>query len=192
MVRDFNQHERDGLHDLHIGRTKRKRDNYFTNRPHKWFAPMQCFLSLISLGWSYAGSTAIHIDIVACATKPSWRDLGYDAQQRLARNCRPSFMDTLSKLRGGTWLLVDGNAAFKALRQVAKVVQRDTHSSKPGVSIHHGDAQIENRTLRHVGWDLILHHAKFQDVVAIVDYCRLALDGGSTDRKSTPRATGLD
>jgi hypothetical protein len=68
------------------------------------------------LDWSYAKGTAVHLDLVACATFPVWGKLNSGAHQDLVNKCFPKFKDSLAQIPSEAWLLLDGQMAFDTVK----------------------------------------------------------------------------
>ena len=118
MVEDFGVQDRKALTDEGLRRARAVRDQYFGNKPHTWFTPMQMMLRAMSLGWSYAEGTAVQVDVVACATRPSYGDVPEPAKKAMIQNCRPHLQQTLSRFSDGTMLIVNGSGAFEAVPEM--------------------------------------------------------------------------
>jgi hypothetical protein len=108
------------ISDVQGRQVAEKRSNYFTKNgrePHPWFKVLQGVMSAAGMNWSYANATAVHVDVVACATWREWGRLHPEAKEVLITNCFSKFTDTLCKLRSSAWLLLDGRTVFETVRQ---------------------------------------------------------------------------
>jgi len=174
MVGDFGTN-RAGLPPAALREARRIRDSYFANKPHGWFTPMQMVLREMNPGWSYAEGTAVQIDVVACATNPSYGKITSAAVRRtLEENCRPFLAHSVGHLTNGTWLIINGSGAFEALRQAVTVLPNADYEislkGNPALRIFVGQVQANGKALPYFGWSLYLHREPMRRAGAIVDY----------------------
>ncbi len=72
MLDDFGAADRKALTGKDVEAARQRRDSYFTNQPYGFFTHLGDMLYLMDEEWSYKSGTAVHLDVVACATKNSW------------------------------------------------------------------------------------------------------------------------
>jgi hypothetical protein len=115
MLVDYAKACRVDLGPSELKDARERRDYYFCDAQknprsfyHPWFDPLENILLGLCFGWSYFNATAIHFDLVACATRQPWRYVPNPAQEVLQLNCRQYFQETLSQLPEGTILLSNG------------------------------------------------------------------------------------
>lgn len=173
MVEDFGVQDRKTLTEEGLRRAREVRDQYFGNKPHTWFTPMQMMLRAMSLGWSYAEGTAVQIDVVACATMPSYGKVSGPAKNDMIENCRPHLQQTLSGFRDGTILVVNGSGAFEALGKAVKLQPKDftkQMSPQSQTTVYAGTTTVTGKRFRYFGWSPYLHRNPISMAGAIIDY----------------------
>jgi hypothetical protein len=119
LLQDFNVGTRTDLSDEDVLKAKTRRDGYFTNHERAWhsyFEKMESVLTRVSPAWTYAFGSAVHIDLVACATEKRFGDLSPETKSSLIGNCREHFVSTLSTLPNSTMILCDGPRATRELQ----------------------------------------------------------------------------
>ena len=121
ILSDYNTAARIDLKAADVDDAKRRREEYFRNHDREWhsyFEKMEFLLARIRLSWSYFWGSAVHIDMVACATEVRWSGLSNGCQSELLTNCRGHFLATLSRLPDGTMLLFDGARVTAEMRHL--------------------------------------------------------------------------
>jgi hypothetical protein len=174
MLHDFEVADRTELTEAALRRAREKRDHYFSNKPHKWFRPMQLVLRGMNLGWSYAEGTAVNIDVVACATGDAIGVLPVEVRSHLMANCQKHFIETVSTLPDGTWLVVNGRGAFLAMKAAFSLAPNAEFSGRlpksEEIEMFVGSVNVGKKTLRYFGWSANLHRASLAEVVQILDF----------------------
>lgn len=121
ILSDYGAAARINLNAADSDDAKKRREEYFKNHDREWhafFEKMECLVSRIQPSWSYLSGSAVHIDMVACATEVRWSDLSNGCQSELLINCRGHFLATLSRLPDGTMLLFDGTRVTNEMQQL--------------------------------------------------------------------------
>lgn len=131
--------------------------NYFTateRKPHPWFKNMQGVMSGARMKCAYADGTAVHLDVVACATWQEWGKLSDAAKTQLVSKCFPKFTDTLSKLATDVWLLLDGRTVSETVitRCKAEVHVREKVGENPSLEVWRGKLPAEFGCREFLGW----------------------------------------
>ncbi|HEY3913120.1 MAG TPA: hypothetical protein VGN61_01435 [Verrucomicrobiae bacterium] len=115
---DFGATHRFEITDMQAQLAAEARSKYFTGverKPNPFFNALQGVIAATKSNWRYDKGTAVHLDIVANATRPVWSQLGFDAQQILVSKCFPKFTGTLSQIPSEAWLMLDGRTAFDSV-----------------------------------------------------------------------------
>ena len=121
ILSDYNATSRINLQTADVDDAKKRREEYFKHHEREWhsfFEKMECLVGRIQPTWSYFWGSAVHVDMVACATEVRWSGLTADCQSELLTNCRGHFLATLSRLPDGTMLLFDGARVTNEMRQL--------------------------------------------------------------------------
>lgn len=118
MLTDYHLTSRADLRDADVADVKSRRERYFREDRewHSYFEKIESMISRIQPSWSFATGQAVHIDLVACATKVRWGDLSQECQKELIANCRKHLVATLNQLPNGTILLFDGMRVVNEMR----------------------------------------------------------------------------
>lgn len=117
MVDDYKR-DRANLTDDNVKDARTRRENYFCEvrrKPHSYFERLNELLQTVNATWSYKAGSAVHCDLVACATKLAWSHLSARVASKLAENCRQHFLKTLSQIPSGACLLLNGAFVFGEL-----------------------------------------------------------------------------
>ena len=121
---------------------------YFTTderNPHPWFKVLQGVMCAGEMNCSYENGTAVHLDLVACATWHEWSKLHADAKDVLVRKCFPKFANTVSKLPSAALLLLDGRTVFETIKTRCDVevsVQEEV-GGNPSLEVWRGKLSAE-------------------------------------------------
>ncbi len=156
-VTDFKAQNRGEIKSDHVQKACAARDNYFSTgdrRPHPWFDGLQGVMRAAWFDWSYSDGTAVHLDLIACATKPEIGKLEADTKATLLKNCVPKFLNTLSKLRPEAWLLLDGRTVFEVVTQHcgAVVSFQQQVGDNPTLEVWRGKLSSEFGGRQFLGW----------------------------------------
>jgi hypothetical protein len=140
ILNDYQLSSRADLHASDVVDAKTRRESYFREDRewHSYFEKLESVISRIDPSWSYSTGRAVHLDLVACATKVRWSDLANECKSELISNCRIHFLKTLNDLPSGTLLLLDGSRVANEISLLPK------HSSEATV------LQITKKTICHV------------------------------------------
>jgi len=134
-----------------------KRRMYFLESKREslpWFGKMQGVMSALRQGWFYNKGTAVHVDLVACATWQSWGDLSPSNQQSLMKQCLPKFKATLDELHYRVVVLLDGRTASEwVMKQCGaeSVVEQQLEASEK-LTVWKGMVGTGNGLHRFYGW----------------------------------------
>ncbi len=118
IVADYDKRDRVGLNEDNVENARARRENYFCDprrKPNPFFGPLNDLLHDVNVTWSYEAGSAVHCDLVACATTVAWGYLNARIACKLAKNCRKHFLNTLSKLPSNTRLFLNGAFVFGEL-----------------------------------------------------------------------------
>ena len=119
ILDDYGRLTRESLSAEEIQHATKRRENYFTDARRDWhsyFDSLDCLLGRVSGKWSYVYGTAVHLDLVACATTVRFGMLDDDSQEGLQANCRRHFERTLIQLPLGTLLLFNGVSVHNSIQ----------------------------------------------------------------------------
>ncbi len=119
------------------------RRKYFTTnerKPHPWFKVLQGVMSAARMKCDYATGTAVHLDLVACATWREWGKLDGEAKNTLINRCFPKFTDTMKQLPLEARLLLDGRTVFETVMTRCAGVVESTKvvGENPGLEVWRG------------------------------------------------------
>ncbi len=146
---------------------------YFSNKPHSWFTPMQMILRAMNLSWSYAEGTAVNLDIVACATNPSFGDLAANVRTQMAQNCRSFLVETLSAFPDGIWIVVNGKGAFDGLKEAVEMVPNNAYTQNlpnQQIQVFVGELHVNRKRFPYFAWNIYLHYSRMNQAGALVDF----------------------
>jgi len=161
VLADYHAQSRTDLRDEDVLDAKGRREIYFRDHKRDWhsyFEKMESVLTRVSPAWTYAMSSAAHIDLVACATQNRWSKLTGDCQTALIQNCREHFLASLSQLPNGTVILCDGPRATNEIQKLGLRVEmkpaqlinvRDVGRGDTGWQ---GDLFLGDKTFPLRGW----------------------------------------
>jgi hypothetical protein len=161
MLGDYNINARTDLCDADVDDAKRRRDGYFVNHERHWhsyFEKMESVLTRVSPAWTYAFGSAVHIDLVACATQSKFGDLSSECKSALIGNCREHFLSTLSSLPNGTIILCDGPRATREIQnwglpvKMQPVQQINVREVPFGDTGWRGELSIGDKKFPFCGW----------------------------------------
>jgi hypothetical protein len=135
LLTDYKRDSRTDLSDADVADAKDRREKYFQNPSRDWhpyFEKMENVLNRVNPAWTYMMGSAVHIDVVACATQERWGKLNKEnpsALKEIISNCREHFSRAISNLPDGTIILCDGP---RALAELASIGFRfDMQPSRP-------------------------------------------------------------
>jgi hypothetical protein len=118
IVADYDKYDRAGLREDDTKKALARRENYFCDpkrNSHPFFKPLSVLLRDVNSAWSYKAGSAVHCDLVACATTVAWSYLSARIASKLAENCRKHFLNTLSEIPSSARLLLNGAFVFGEL-----------------------------------------------------------------------------
>jgi hypothetical protein len=121
MLADYGHEQRADLTESEIAEAQARREKYFRDHLRDWhsyFDKMESILTRVKPAWTYGFGSAVHIDVVACATRNRWGNLTNKCQEAMIANCRDHFETAISGLPNGTVILCDGR---RATREVASL-----------------------------------------------------------------------
>jgi hypothetical protein len=179
ILGDFAVADRGKLTDFQLAQVEVKRTAYFGNKPHSYFDPLELLLQCANPAWSYHTGTAIHLDLVACATTQRWGLLRSDAKAVLTANCAERLRQTLRLVPAQTILLLNGKPARDGLLEAvtpAGVTPRDDDireiSGASGTTGFAGHVSVTSSSLRYFGWSTPLSKATGPAALAIALWIR--------------------
>jgi hypothetical protein len=186
MVGDFQRSARGEMSENDVAECERKRASYFTDSGRRWhgyFEGIEELLGRINWRWSFAAGTAVHVDLVACATRDRWGKTAGDVKDGLLENCRPHFLKTLSILPANTVLLLNGRAVCD---RVALLGEQCSFACGPELIAiegrltgRRGTLQIDGRRLPFFGWDTFLRDIPRLQRLDVVFWIRQCLARGN-------------
>jgi hypothetical protein len=118
ILSDYTRDARTDLNDADVAEAKTRREKYFMNVNRDWhpyFEKMESVINRVNPTWTYLMGSAVHIDIVACATKERWGNLTSIVKTELINNCREHFSRAITNLPNGTIILCDGPRAWQEI-----------------------------------------------------------------------------
>jgi len=104
-------------HDDAVLRVWQRCNDYFHGNPYKWFNPMEEVL--LTVGASYFGDTACHLDLSQWATDPTWNGLPDVVRKRLTSE-DVEFLLTQLRSERIALLLLNGRAVVDTFCSVLK------------------------------------------------------------------------
>jgi len=180
VVTDFGAKCRYEITGVQAQQAALARAKYFVlskaREPNTWFKKLQGVMAATvratGRNWSYADGTAVHLDIVACATCPTWSKLNTDAQDVLVNKCFPKFSDTLSRIPPEAWLLLDGQKVFDTVSgRCGAVVSCDMEvGTNPPLHVWRGRLSSAFGTREFIGWSNPVNWQKNQK--SLVEWLR--------------------
>jgi hypothetical protein len=129
-------------------------------KPNGWFDALQDVMTATGRNWSYAGGTAVHLDLVACATRRVWRYLSGKAQKDLVSKCSPNFIDTLLKLRSEARLMLDGKRVFESMESQCGAVARLKEPIWDNITVWRGHLSSDFGQREFLGWNQPVNQQK--------------------------------
>jgi hypothetical protein len=176
LLRDYQKLSRSALDSEDIIDAPKHRDSYFYSEHgiprryyHSWFDPLESILGGINPDWSYFNGTAVHIDVVSCATKFAWRTLSTQTKKALQKNCQEHFRRTISELPPGTILLsnaVNPNEIPLEINSRSEVL-----NSLPRLTLWHGMLSLGHR-LAFIGWSVAAKNLTFDQKAVLLATAR--------------------
>lgn len=109
---------REDLRDADVHDAKQRRERYFSDPDRGWhphFEKLDGLLGRIDQEWTYVLGRVVHVDLVACATRARWGELGGGCKKEMLGNCRERFLANLSSVPDGTLVLLDGSAVSREI-----------------------------------------------------------------------------
>jgi hypothetical protein len=121
ILSDYHLSNRADLSETDIADAKKRRESYFREDRewHSHFEKLESMFSRIQPKWSYVTGRAVHIDLVACATKVRWGALSRECQTALVSNCRNHFLASLDRLPDQTLLMLDGIGVVNEMKRLS-------------------------------------------------------------------------
>jgi hypothetical protein len=129
LLSDYEIKARTDLRDADVDEAKKRRDGYFKDPNREWhnyFEKMESVINRVNPAWTYVIGSAIHIDLVACATKNRWAGLAPETKTHMIGNCREHFLASLAMLPNGTVLLCDGPRVMKEMQNLGLSLKRQS------------------------------------------------------------------
>ncbi len=170
---DYRVTARTELTDAHLADARARAHTYFSNKQREWHSYFEVFdgvLGRINSGWSYALGTAVHIDLVACATRQRFGKVSDTA--KLISNCHQHFRRAVGSLPPNTKLLFNGISIVNRLSEFGGVIvedpQSESHRDTPG-RVHHGTINIGGRLFEWAAPEKSLRSVHPSDCV---EFCR--------------------
>lgn len=127
MLGDYGVMARTGLCDANVADANTRREKYFRDSERDWhsyFEKMENVLNQVNPAWTYGMGSAVHIDLVACATRDRWGKLTSGCQTAMIANCREHVLAALSKVPNGTVILCDGPRATQEIQNLGLRVEQ--------------------------------------------------------------------
>jgi hypothetical protein len=161
LLSDYKANNRKDLNVGDLDDVKKRRSEYFRdpNRDwHNYFQKMELVINRANQDWSYFSGSAMHLDIVACATKRRWSDIVPEAKALMIGNCREHFLESLAELPNGTILLFDGLRVMQEMQNLGLPIQRqptqlmNLRSPDNGDSGWLGNLTLNDKTFPFRGW----------------------------------------
>jgi hypothetical protein len=194
ILGDFGVTNRGALTDGHLAEVQTRRAAYFRNRPHPYFAPLESLLMCVNSAWSYREGTAIHFDLVACATGQQWGRLPTGVKAVIKANCREHLRQTLRLLPAETILLLNGESVRDGLLETAisaGVTTRDDNIREiPGASGTAGFAghvSVNGSSLPYFGWSTPISKTADSTALAIALWIRQLTETASSLPNTIPQ-----
>jgi hypothetical protein len=154
LVTDFGVRERDRMSAANLEQAANQRAEYFL-RPahHPFFSSIQRLLSAVNEEWNYVAGTAVHVDLVACASWRAWGQTSNKITNELVKNCHKHLKRTLTELPDETLLLLDGKTVNATLAHNFSFGERvEEHIGN--VTVWGGSLQIEGKYFKYKGWSI--------------------------------------
>jgi hypothetical protein len=175
VLQDMDKKNRGEISGEQANQIAAARENYFApneRSPHPWFNVLQGVMSAGNLNCSYANGTAVHLDLVACATWHEWSKIHDEAKNVLVSKCFPKFADTLSKLSSNVLLLLDGRTVFETIRTRcdALVNIREVVGEVPSLEVWRGKLSAEFSGHDFLAWSNPVNRQTNQ--MPLVDWLR--------------------
>jgi len=157
LVMDAGVEKRSEITGAHAHQMAEARKNYFKpgeREPHPWFNALQGVMNAAQMNCTYAAGTAVHLDVVACATWREWGKLDGTAKASLVTKCFSKFTETLKKLPLTARLLLDGRTVFETVTTRCNGVVESTKvvGENPGLEVWRGKLSGEFGGREFLGW----------------------------------------
>lgn len=154
LLTDYAVRQRDFLSAANLEQAAIMRASYFKRTPHPWFSSLQGLLSTVNQGWNYATGTAVHVDLVACATWSPWGELSKRTTGELIGTCHKHLKRTLTELPDGTLLFLDGQTVNTTLADKFGVGERleEQIGENELMPVWRGVLRIEGKSFKYIGW----------------------------------------
>jgi hypothetical protein len=182
ILEDYGKDRREDLGDPDVEDARNRRSNYFADTERVWhgyFEPLECLLGRVDALWSYAIGTAIHFDLVGCATNERWGALSREYVKVLVTNCREHFLRTLVSLPNGTVLLLNGRSVWELFDSTGVRLQRDCEAELISLQTNlvgwRGSVILEDREFRFRGWSTQVGRLKPVERVELAYWVRRSL-----------------
>jgi hypothetical protein len=187
LVQDFGARDRAALEAADVESANKLRVNYFKRAPNPWFESLTKLLRATHSDWAYTTGTAVHVDLVACATWRAWGDVSQNARGELVRNCHRHLIRTLGELPSDTVLLFDGKTAYKEvvgeevgiLQNLGRFQDRDGESVD--VRFQSGNVTIGDRSHKFVAWNYPANRLSSDARVSVASAAREAVGANATN-----------
>ena len=189
ILRDLGLAVRSQMTDGHLEDVKSRRAAYFSNKPHSYFDALESLLRCIDSAWSYKAGTAIHLDLVACATRQRWARMSHEAKAALKKNCRNHLIQTLGLLPSRAVLLLNGESVhdglLEAVTSPGSIPPPDTCEipGASGTSGFAGRIKAGNASLGYVGWSTPIDKTTGPTALATALWVRQMAKALSADSK---------
>jgi len=167
LVGDYRRVRRSDLRDEDVKDSQRRCAKYFNDSERGWhpyFEKMEHLLTSVHSGWSYYWGSAVHLDLVACATKERWSKLDPSIQGTMIDNCRGYFLEALNKLPDKVVILCDGKRVTSEINELGlKIEWRpdeliQIHPEDGGNVGRIGELELRSRKHRICGWESYVSH----------------------------------
>jgi len=167
LLGDYECARRINLSDEDIMDAQKRRKQYFSDSKRGWhtyFEKMEALLTNVHSSWNFFWGSAVHIDLVACATKERWSKLAPSVQEIMVENCQEFFLDALKNIPDGVVILCDGKRIVSEMTNLPLNIQ---WRPKQLIQIHPengpnlgcvGDLVIGCKKHKICGWDSYIAH----------------------------------
>ncbi|HMP85025.1 MAG TPA: hypothetical protein PKA41_20230 [Verrucomicrobiota bacterium] len=167
VVMDAGVEKRGEITGVQAQRMTEARKNYFATderEPHPWFKVLQGVINAAKMNCAYVTGTAVHLDLVACATWREWGKLDGEAKTSLINKCFPKFTATLKQLPPNARLLLDGRTVFETVttRCDAVVESAKVVGENPGLEVWRGKLSVSFGRREFLAWSNPVNRQKNQ------------------------------
>jgi hypothetical protein len=153
----YRKKSRNDLSELDVADAQKWCDAYFIAAPHRYFEPLDCLLGRVNYRWSYFTGSAVHCDLVACATKSRFNKTESGARKALIGNCRTHLLRTLGGVPSSASLLLNGKTICEELPRWGSVKYDKSAELlfiDPPLAGIRGSIQIQGRSFLFRGWNI--------------------------------------